>query len=74
MVNLKEQLQNDVINVIENPEEYKKHNLGLPNGMLLYGPPGCGKNTQCDFLKEKFNLVHFSAGDRQPEAEIRFPV
>ena len=50
MVNLKEQLQNDVINVIENPEEYKKHNLGLPNGMLLYGPPGCGKT----FFAERF--------------------
>jgi transitional endoplasmic reticulum ATPase len=50
MKNLKEQLQNDVINVIENPEEYKKHNLGLPNGMLLYGPPGCGKT----FFAERF--------------------
>ena len=50
MKQLKEQMQNDVINVIENPEEYKKHNLGLPNGMLLYGPPGCGKT----FFAEKF--------------------
>ncbi len=50
MKNLKEQLQNDVINLIENPEEYKKHNLGLPNGMLLYGPPGCGKT----FFAERF--------------------
>ncbi len=50
MKNLKDQLQNDVINVIENPEEYKKHNLGLPNGMLLYGPPGCGKT----FFAERF--------------------
>ena len=43
MKKLKDQLKNDVIDVIENPEEYKKHNLGLPNGMLLYGPPGGGK-------------------------------
>ncbi len=50
MKNLKDQLQHDVINVIENPEEYKKHNLGLPNGMLLYGPPGCGKT----FFAERF--------------------
>lgn len=50
MQNLKDQLKNDVISVIENPEEYKKHNLGLPNGMLLYGPPGCGKT----FFAERF--------------------
>jgi transitional endoplasmic reticulum ATPase len=50
MKSLKDRLQNDVINVIENPEEYKKHNLGLPNGLLLYGPPGCGKT----FFAEKF--------------------
>jgi transitional endoplasmic reticulum ATPase len=50
MNRLKEQLHDDVINVIENPDEYKKHNLGLPNGMLLYGPPGCGKT----FFAERF--------------------
>lgn len=50
MQNLKDMLQNDVIDIIQNPEEYKKHNLGLPNGMLLYGPPGCGKT----FFAERF--------------------
>jgi transitional endoplasmic reticulum ATPase len=50
MDSLKARLKSDVIDVLENPEEYKKHNLGLPNGMLLYGPPGCGKT----FFAERF--------------------
>lgn len=55
MKHLKDQLQNDVIDVIENPEEYKKHNLGLPNGMLLYGPPGCGKTFFAERFAEQAN-------------------
>jgi len=38
-------------------------NKELYRVIFVLGPPGCGKNTQCDRLKEYFNLVHFSAGD-----------
>ncbi|SDH89453.1 transitional endoplasmic reticulum ATPase [Flavobacterium omnivorum] len=65
MSNLKQQLQNDVINVIENPEEYKKHNLGLPNGMLLYGPPGCGKTFFAERFAEEagYNFIKVVSSD-----------
>lgn len=43
MNDLKEQLQLDIIDALHNPEEYKKYGVTIPNGMLLYGPPGCGK-------------------------------
>jgi len=43
MYELKEQLKLDVIDALHNPEEYKKYGITIPNGMLLYGPPGCGK-------------------------------
>lgn len=41
----------DIISIIKddieapffNKELYKKYNLSPPNGILLYGPPGCGK-------------------------------
>lgn len=43
MAELKEQMQVEVIDALHSPEEYAKYGLTIPNGMLLYGPPGCGK-------------------------------
>jgi transitional endoplasmic reticulum ATPase len=65
MKKLKDQLKNDVIEVIENPEEYKKHNLGLPNGMLLYGPPGCGKTFFAERFAEEagYNFIKIVSSD-----------
>ena len=40
---LKNLLINEVIQPLLNPEKYKKFKLGIPNGILLFGPPGCGK-------------------------------
>ena len=31
--------------------------------IFVIGPPGVGKNTQCDKLVEKYNFIHFSTGD-----------
>lgn len=50
MQDLKDYLQQKVIFVIKNEEIAKKYRLSPPNGMLLYGPPGCGKT----FFAEKF--------------------
>lgn len=31
--------------------------------ILIFGPPGCGKGTQSEFLVNQYNLKHLSTGD-----------
>jgi len=50
MEELKNQLNTQVLDVLKRPEHFKKYGVTIPNGMLLYGPPGCGKS----FVSEKF--------------------
>ncbi len=42
---LKHYLRNGVFAILKNPEKAKKYKLTIPNGLLLYGPPGCGKTA-----------------------------
>ena len=50
MQSLKNQLRSEVLDVLKRPEHFKKYGVTIPNVMLLYGPPGCGKS----FIAEKF--------------------
>ena len=50
MQELKEQLQWDVIDLLQHPDEANDLGISIPNGLLFYGPPGCGKS----FFAEKF--------------------
>ena len=50
MDEVKNQLKSQVIDVLSRSDHFKKYGVTIPNGMLLYGPPGCGKT----YISEKF--------------------
>ncbi|MBQ9588125.1 MAG: AAA family ATPase [Bacteroidales bacterium] len=45
LLELKHYLRAGVLAILKNPEKAKKYKLTIPNGLLLYGPPGCGKTA-----------------------------
>lgn len=50
MGELKDLLMRDVVMALKEREGYEAYGIPIPNGMLFYGPPGCGKT----FIAEKF--------------------
>ncbi|HPI75430.1 MAG TPA: nucleoside monophosphate kinase, partial [bacterium] len=36
--------------------------------LVIFGPPGAGKGTQSEALRDKYNLEHLSTGDMLREA------
>ena len=59
MEELKQQMREEVIEPLHNPEEYHRYGVTIPNGMLLYGPPGCGKTFFAKLFAEEvgFNFM-----------------
>ncbi|WP_299336011.1 adenylate kinase [uncultured Psychroserpens sp.] len=45
------------------PAIYQLKTTQHMTNLVLFGPPGAGKGTQAEFLKETYNLVHISTGD-----------
>jgi len=65
MRELKAMLERDVVLPLQEPEVYFQYRLSLPNGILLYGPPGCGKTFIARKLADVigFNFKEIKPGD-----------
>lgn len=62
---LKSQLHNEVIRPIRERERFKRFGIPLINGILLYGPPGCGKTFIAERLAEEigYNFMLITPSD-----------
>ena len=59
MSDLKKQLDVDVIQPLKQIEKYQKYRVEPLNGILLYGPPGCGKTFIAQCLAEEIGYSYF---------------
>ncbi|MDH6357372.1 AAA family ATPase [Parabacteroides sp. PF5-9] len=67
MQELKETIKLDVIDALNDKERYAEYGLTIPNGILLYGPPGCGKTFFAEKTAEEigFNFYQIKPSDIQ---------
>ena len=67
MQQLKDTIKLDVIDALNEKEKYAEYGLTIPNGMLLYGPPGCGKTFFAEKMAEEigFNFYQIKPSDIQ---------
>ena len=65
MDDMKDMLNKRVIFILRDKELAQKYRLTPPNGMLLYGPPGCGKSFFAEKFAEEtgFNFMLVKASD-----------
>lgn len=65
MDQLKQMLTQKVIFILKDKEKAAKYRLLPPNGMLFYGPPGCGKSFFAEKFAEEtgFNFMIVKASD-----------
>ena len=58
---LKQEMKRSVIDILQNPAKAEKYGAKLPNGMILYGPPGCGKTFFAKHFAEEVGFNYMFA-------------
>jgi len=65
MTDLKQTLEDNVVDPLERSDLYEEYDLGVVNGVLLYGPPGTGKTyiTRALAGKLDYNFIEVTPTD-----------
>ena len=65
MKQLKDTITAEVIEPLLDPQSAESYGIEPPNGVLFYGPPGCGKTFFAECLSEEvgFNFIKVSPSD-----------
>lgn len=59
MRELKAVLERDFILPLQEPDLYQRYRVDMPNGILFYGPPGCGKTYIARALAKRLDYSFF---------------
>ena len=62
---IKAMIKEEVIEPLLHPEENEEYGIEPPNGVLFYGPPGCGKTFFAECLADEvgFNFINVKPSD-----------